>query len=193
MSELFQNIAREDFLRDWRSLHDSLFLPKPIPEFPFVMESWEVILLPHLDGAELKFSEVDFLALMQTAIGEGDREFIVTDFDTIPPYQEAVRVQWLPAALEEVTYSTELGILDTHIFGLSGEWGIVSYWDHYFAMGAGSTFMATFINRAGGKRALRERFLEHALSPAWHVTGDAEQQRLFKHEVLKSVGWDAVR
>ena len=211
--ELFKKLSAEEFISMYGPIHDSIFRECEMPDFPFVNRDWEIVLLP---CGELNFeNKVDFIALMQAGKSMGDREVVITDFPVRkrvfdPEHVEKVRqelgdkvifktepeyviIPWDPEVMDRVTHST-LGFLDTHLFGRSTTWGVVSYWDHYFAVGGNPEFMELFTQKAGGRVALKERFLDYAVS-GWYVFGEStsiykDKTRDFKMKVLKSVEWD---
>jgi hypothetical protein len=191
MTELIRKLSPEDVIKKYGSIHDSIFRKDGSLEAPFLSSNWEVVLLPY---GELRFSDVDFFALMQAAESIGSKKFIITSAEdygkSFSPPLESIELPWDRELLNEVRNVTVLGIFDSHIFDQSGIWGVVSYWDHYFCVGGDETFMDLFTRKAGGRVALKERFLEYAKSLDWYVTGNAQKREVFKNKILKSVGWD---
>lgn len=205
MDEQFRKISREEFLEKYAALHDSIFRFRDygprfeyfLPELPFVNKDWEVMLLPY---GELMFEEVDLLALMQAALAVGDHGLIIICADEnrkgvlIPPgkteaegtpvvFEQGVTLRWDPEALKQARSKSDVGIMDSHLFGQSGTWGVVSYSDYCFCVGGDEKFMDLFTRKAGGRSALKERFLDY--NKALPMISDD-----LREKILARVGWN---
>lgn len=207
MVEQFRKISREEFLEKYVSLHDSIFKYREygppswgrfLPEFPFVNQDWEIVLLPY---GELMFEDIDFFALMQATQAIGDYECIIIyakeNLKAVirPPgkaesegspivIEQGVILSWNPDVLKrELAEKSWATILDSHLFGQSGTWGVVSYDDYCFCVGGDEKFMDLFTRKAGGRSALKERFLDY--NKALPMISDD-----LREKILARVGWN---
>jgi hypothetical protein len=112
------------FMQEYGIVHRGIFSGRPVGYQPFERSEWQVYLLP--GGVNI---EADvFQALARSSKVQGDKEFIVTDFETIPPHQVSVVVDW-----ELHEFKNALGrypllhAVDVHMFGKSGAWGMICY------------------------------------------------------------------
>ncbi|MBI3621121.1 MAG: hypothetical protein HY208_02900 [Nitrospirae bacterium] len=183
-------ISIDEFIERYKALHDAIFKQQCyLPDFPFINQTWQVALLPY---GELKFSDIDFYALMQAAQSGGDQEIIITDVDTLPiiyqkpvlsPHRKSVKIYWNKEDLDRLSHEIFFGHFDAHVFGCSGTWGVVSYWDNCFCVGGSPAFMDVFIRKAGGMQALKERFLDYA-NNIWEFGSED-----VKKKTLALAGW----
>ncbi len=124
-----------------------------------------------------------FSALAKAARVQGDTEFVVTDFETIPPHQVPVICDWDFHGFQHVLREYPLlHAVDIHMFGRSGTWGMICYVDDFSCLGSEQSFSALFSGELGGEGAIKERFLEFSRE-GWFVN-EADKQML-----LASVGW----
>jgi hypothetical protein len=78
-----------------------------------------------------------------------------------------------------------LGLVETAMFSPSGGWGAICN-PEYTLLAGDSAFMAEFLGAAGGREALRQRFLE--LVDIWeHV--DPVFEHGFGQTLLSEIGW----
>lgn len=198
MDERFRKISREEFLQKYAALHDSIFRFREygprnehfLPEIPFVNKDWEVALLSY---GGLLFEDVDFLALMQAALAVGDRELVIicakedrgeAESEGKPiVLEQGVVLPWDREALLEAYGKSIVSIFDSHLFGRSGTWGVVSYHDYCFCVGGDEKFMDLFTRKAGGRSALKERFLDY--NKALPMISDD-----LREKILARVGWN---
>jgi len=116
-------ISEEDFFGKSRMLHDHIFAEDWRSRM-FTDKSWQVI----------KFNsglclDVDDFAKLQAVCDEwGDLEAIVTDIELLPPHQYTARVPIQLEAFDKAS-RTPLGHVETHVFGMSGKWGMICTMD----------------------------------------------------------------
>jgi len=201
MEERFRKISREEFLEKYAALHDRIFRFREygppswsrfLPELPFVNKDWEVALLSY---GGLLFEDVDFLALMQAALAVGDRELVIicakedrgeAESEGKPiVLEQGVALPWDRQTLREIRGKTIVSIYDSHLFGQSGTWGVVSYDDYCFCVGGDEKFMDLFTRKAGGRSALKERFLDYNKDFPNMIDAD------LREKILARVGWNS--
>jgi len=196
---LFQYISKDKFLKKYATLHDSIFSFREyghpsrgrcLPQLPFVKKKWEAVLLPY---GELMFEDIDFTALTYSAQTVGDRELIIIiaekDRDAIydgKPIigEQGVCLHWDQESIMQVRDDSDASFLNSHLFGLSGTWGIVSYDDYCFCVGGNKKFMELFTQKAGGRVAIKERFFEFNRDIPEMIDDE------LREEIYTSVGWN---
>lgn len=116
-----------------------------------------------------------------------DKEIIIITFGTESPEQAIVPLNY--ESLYHAGNST-FWMFESYLFGRSGTWGIVSYFDSFFCVGGNKEFIDVFIRKAGGQQALKERFLEY-MNTVWYPMLNAKlkpkAEEVLK-EILVSVG-----
>ncbi len=187
-------ISQQEFKEQFELLFDSIFIEdfelKDFPsETPFKNKEWRIVLLP--DG-EMRFGDVDLLALIQAAHAMGDKEIVILNFDE--PNQAILPLDYdviHKAGYPPSSYSS-FGMFDSYLFGRSGTWGIVSYFDSFFCVGGNKEFMDVFIRKAGGEQALKERFIEY-MNTEWYPMLNAKLKpnaEKVLNDILARVGWN---
>lgn len=181
-------ITPQEFQDEFGTLFNSNFILNAfLPEIPFKNREWKIALLPY---GEMNFQEVDLLALIQAIQAIGDKEVIIVTFDTESPEQAVVPLDY--ESLYQIRYPTSFGMFESYLFGRSGTWGIVSYYDSWFCVGGNNNFMDLFARKAGGNQALKERFLEY-MNTEWYPMLNAKLKpnaEKVLNEILARVGWD---
>jgi hypothetical protein len=174
--EIFRSLSVQRFDKEFGSLYRSIFAGGRFDVHPFVSLEWTMVLVPY--GCNME--ERDFNGLMLAAQVCGDRELIIVDAETKRPSEAAVVIEASFAAFKEMKLrpGTNLGVVDTHLFGRSGGWGCIcaASLDDIVIVGGASDFIARFLEAVDGIRTLRERFLEFARTE-WSI-GDEARSRL---------------
>jgi len=164
------------FDREWRKIHDSVFVDRHAVERPFRNSAWEAVLVPYA----LNMEEDVFAAIGTAARQRGDDELVVWNAEVLVPEPGAI-IPWSYESLNEVRASI-LGHFETHLFGRSGSWGVVCSVVQFSWLGGDATLMDSFAGALGGRNAVRQRFLNYARD-GWTVPEASQGQ------ILQSVGW----
>ncbi len=145
----------------------------------FVKPDWRLVLVP----SERIYYEEELRQLQVAAELCGDREFIITSWDTLPPHHCSAVVPWNLEAWEKKSDESDgaLLILDAAVFGQSAAWGLISIFDSACVLGGASQFIDPYIQNAGGIERMKRAFLEYARD---EFDDETETQRL-----LSVVGW----
>lgn len=155
---MFETLDSDAFEHAYGGIRHSVFRVSTCFDSPFANSSWPILLLPR---GELRLSEVDFFALAEAAKSVGDDRCVIAFAEEMSAEEHyAVVIPWDLPTFHSLRQETNLGILHAHLFGRSGKWGVVSYWDLCFCVGGDGEFLKTFIRKAGGEASLRDRFLE---------------------------------
>lgn len=185
MSEAIEVIKLDEFRTNLQLLHDTIFSGReysddPLERYlPFTDSTWERILVP--DNI-ISLDNVTFKALADTAMKIGDDRVIVTESESLPHYERTMRVAWDKERLRSLRDYSDVAHFELHAFGMSASWGLMCYYDEFSLLGGTATFMATFLESAGGMQRVKERFIQHALE-TWVMDPVVQVQ------ILKSVGW----
>ncbi len=186
MSDLFTSLTQAGFQEQFLSVHDRIFSGQEesdIPDeycLPFVDRHWERVLL---ESGVLNLSAENLRALTIAAEKMGDRQIIITDSETRPPHQMPIIATWNEKTLGQAS-STLLAHFKNHTFGQSATWGLVYYWDEFSILGGTPVFMEAFLEAAGGRQRVKDRFLSFAAADWWTSVEPPTQVK-----ILKSVGW----
>lgn len=174
-------ISREEFCTTYKAVHDSIFSGRLVEQHPFNSLEWRIALLP--GGIRL---ENDVFEAIKTAAEDlGDKYFIVTDFETLPPHQQSVKLDWNYRNFTASVRSNHLlSTVDTHIFSQSGVWGVICYFDDFACIGGSAIFMGAFVRELGGWDCLKDRFRSFEEQGGWQISESS------KAEILHAVGWD---
>jgi len=164
------------FDREWRKIHDSVFLDRHADERPFRNDAWEAVLVPYA----LNMEEDVFTAIGTAARPKGDDELVIWNAEVLTPEPGAI-IPWSYTSLNEVRCSI-LGHFETHLFGRSGSWGVVCSVVQFSWVGGDATLMDSFARALGGRDAVRKRFLDYARD-IWTVPEAS------RSHILQSVGW----
>ena len=180
--ENLRSVSAYEFEKELGSLHRSIFSCAGWDALPFAPVEWEMVLVPY--GCNME--ELDFHGLVLAAEACGDREIIIADAETNRPSEAAVVIEASFSAFEEakIRAGTNLMIMDTHLFGRSGQWGCVCAASHddIAIVGGAPTFMKRFLEAVGGQAVLRGRFLEFARTE-WSIGEEARAR------ILEMIGW----
>ena len=179
---IFRSLSLEQFDEEFGVCYRSIFQGDRMDLRPFRHPEWQVLLLPY--GSNM--DENDFHALARAAEVCGDREIVLADVETIDPSEAAVVIPASYLDFERVKSRpmTNLPIMDSVLFGRSGQWGCIfaASLDDVSIVGGDSSFIASFVDAAGGSSALRARFLEFS-TKEWSV------REASRSNLLKLVGW----
>jgi len=180
---MITRVAPTEFLIKYKQLHDSIFSGRLVYQRPFQSLDWDLILIPGRQRFGVEFSD----ALEKAGRGCGDHNVIVTDFEpaTATPHQYSIVMEWDSKAFWEI--GRELPCListNYHVFGRSGQWGMICYFDDFSCVGGTESFMQTITGQLGGKDTLRQQFLDHAQQEGWLLTNELVQQ------ILAAAGWN---
>lgn len=170
-------------MEHFQAVHDRIFSGREILEGPFVDSRWTRVLIP----CTLRFPNGVYEAIGTAALAMGDAELVITVPETIPPHEDSAYMDWDRDSLESAR-SSIFGHFDTHLFGLSGSWGVVCDWEDYCCVGGNERFMDLFVQEAGGMAALEARFLVYA-KETWGNLGPEYEK--WVEQLLRSVGWEA--
>jgi hypothetical protein len=175
-------LSPQEFEMEFGPLHRAIFAGKALLDQPFCSPRWRTLLVPY--GNNMKNESFD--ALVEAASKCGDQEIIIMDAETIEPTEAAVIISLSREDYEATILrpGTNLGVMDTHLFGRSGRWGCICApsLDGIAILGGDSAFVATFTDSAGGEQTLRDQFLEFS-SSEWSVDADV------RLKLLRMVGW----
>lgn len=176
---MIRRIDPQMFVADYGMVHCSIFSGRSVEFHPFENLDWKILLVP--GGVNIERDVFDALASM--AWLQGDAECCITDFETIPPHQESVAVGWsfheFRGALG--TYPL-LHTVDVHLFGKSGSWGMICYYDDFSCMGLDPRIAEIFTDQLGGEEIVKQRFLRFS-EENWFIDGRD------KAKLLRCVGW----
>jgi hypothetical protein len=176
-----KKISHEEFAAKYKGLHDSIFSGRLVNQHPFEHLDWEMVLV----AGGIRIEENIFNALAKAAMKSGDSELIITDCEApmVAPHQANYLLEWDYNSFRKLCKDSDLiGRVDTHLFGQSGEWGMVCYYDDFSCLGCAASFMDVFSAVLGGRNALKEMFF-HYNTEGWFLDED------IKREILRSVGW----
>jgi len=178
-------ISLQEFRSKFQSVHDAIFSGREHDVdpsnwyMPFADASWERILVPNNITC---LDDTTFKALTEAAIRKGDDKVIVTESESLPHHERAAEVFWDQKMLRSLSDFDNIAHFELHAFGMSASWGLMCYYDEFSLLGGTSTFMATFLESAGGMQRVKERFIQHALE-IWVMDPTVQV------EILRSVGW----
>jgi hypothetical protein len=174
-------LGAAQFEKRFGNLFRAIFCGLTARKQSFCDAGWEAVLLPN--GIDLE--QRDFDALASAVRQLGDDKLILSDVETLPPHQHARIVQCEHQAFGAARFGSCLAFVDTVLFSPSGGWGAICN-PEYTLLAGDSPFVAEFLNKVGGREALRHRFLE--LVDSWENV-----DRVFEHgfgqRLLLEVGW----
>lgn len=156
-------------------LWKTIFSGRSPEEQPFRNESWEIFILPH----ELIMQEDEFNCLQTAAKKAGDYSLIVSAADGELPavvgeqYEDLLCLVGNPVAMDLA-----------YIFGASGDWGMVCTDGDFSMLGGVGAFMDEYASKSGGRRHLKQQFLDWTCSAGWFVSSDVTRK------LLAVAGWD---
>lgn len=181
---MIEQIPRQKFLASFKTLHDSIFSVRMVHQKPFECANWELALIP----GNHHYPK-DFVLAFRTAVQScGDAIVLATDCEAAmaPLHQESVCV-----GLDDFSsfwqidrVGTVLASGDNHLFGISGKWGMIRYYDNFSCIGGEPVFMKCLYDSLGGKNALKQHFLDFNAEGGWQVDED------WKKQVIESIGWN---
>lgn len=175
VSTISQKQFNASFLSDFRAV----FTGRGVGEVPFVDDTWEMMLLAY--GMDI--IESDFNSIVEAALAVQDREVLITGVESLPPHQDNYLLPFTREAWEEVRCDSVLGHIECAVFGSSNKWGVICSPVNDFCCVAGDKdFMNVFVSSAGGREAVKERFIRFA-SEEWEV------DVAYKDALILAVGW----
>lgn len=177
------SVAGSESQEPWQLLHRRIFTGTPVEDGAFADPAWKVVLLP----GELLLDRQDFDSLAASAAEVGDAQFIVMDGEGDFRDEPPVVLSWDFESFARFCPSSVFCQAVAHSFGQSGQWGRVSSYDGFNALGGSPGFMDGFVERSGGVPVLYERFLEAVRNGE---IGWGEQGREYARQLVRRVGWE---
>jgi len=179
----FTRITIEMFKAQYQTVHDRIFTGRSVQDGPFRDPNWGRLLVPY----KLRFYDGVYEAVAKAAQSLGDAEAIITVVETLPPYEDSAVISWDRENIDKAHCSI-FGAFNTHLFGMSGTWGILCDYEDFSCVGGCERFMRRFLEEAGGMEILKRRFLAFA-EELWGGSGPEYDE--WVEQLLRSVGWEA--
>jgi hypothetical protein len=145
---------------------------------------WHSALIPY--GLHLERWVAD--ALLESIAEVGDDALWITDFDTIPPHQDTIRLRLSPVELERTWLNPLLPHLNTRLIGESGTWAGEVDWEGVLLLAGDESFMRGFVRRCGGSALLRRRWDAYRNEELLPPSSAARLQ-----DAVATRGWKAAR
>ena len=180
---MIRKLSRQEFIDRYKKAHDSVFSGREVMARPFEHLEWEFVLVP---GRMHIPSEV-MSAIREGAQVCGDQDIIISDCEapmTLPHHETVLlSIDDQHSFWEIGEVAPMVNAVDSHVFGPSGRWGMIRYYEDFSCVGGERLFMSCFLERLGGREAVKDRFLRFN-EEGWAIDDD------YKKQLLKTVGWD---
>ncbi|MBI5854035.1 MAG: hypothetical protein HZB35_02150 [Nitrospirae bacterium] len=179
---MISKISLAEFSEKYKLVHDAIFSGRSVFQMPFEHLEWDYVILP----GRIHIADDILQALASAAIHCGDICFIATscEADMAMPHEDSIVGSWEADRFGEIDdVAPVLSSTDNHVFGKSGRWGMIRYYDDFSCVGGDKGFMEIFLGSLGGRDTLKERFRRFD-SEGWYIDKD------YKSKILRSVGWD---
>ncbi|MBK7951659.1 MAG: hypothetical protein IPK00_23535 [Deltaproteobacteria bacterium] len=177
---MIRMIDRDEFTRRWRPIHDRIFSGRAADEKPFASSTWPMALL----AGGLSIDTSDLLSIKAATTANGDSKAIICDGEGEWADEPARTFELSQGDLEEIEYNSFLGHTISHIFGESGQWGLVVSHENFSIFSANPATFEVFLEAAGGLDLLRLKFDQASKSIGFGPAG-----RSYVTALVKMVGW----
>lgn len=179
---MIEEIPEDLFKVKYKLVHDSIFSGRPVDKQPFQDATWSKVLLP----MKVFFGSPYTMAIAESAKICGDEFVIVTECEAAMarPHKVSALGYWTPNILDEIDRAfPTLNAVDNDVFGPTGSWGMIRYYDDYSCIAGKDVFMESLVSKLGGIEQVRAEFIQYCkdLFPL-----DYE----FVDKLLASVDWD---
>lgn len=191
----------DDFEEYWEPLRRRVFIEHQTPDCvrPFVDPSWEVVAIPQspadnlapsswLDYEECEGVVDEYAAVFATLAARGVRRMclhnLLCKISAViePPGQavESLQLRLFTVIPRVAAY-----------FSDEADWGMQTLWNEVTLLGGSADFMADFFHHAGGRAAVKQRFLDYDLGQAWALSGlDHFDGGAGRRAFYGLLGWD---
>lgn len=107
----------------------------------------------------LKMSEERWGAIADLGRSFGEQTLIATVFESLPQYQFSQEADWTFDSMQRIYYHSNVGFLDSHLFGRSAGWGALLLNDlHLLVVASEPPAIQRLMEATGGELALRREY-----------------------------------
>jgi hypothetical protein len=177
---VIDELDAETFETKWKSIHDRVFSGREADEKPFASNDWPMALL----ARGLSLGAGDLRALRLAASMNGDAKAVICDGEGEWEDEPARILDLSEDDLGDLESNSVYGHTVSHLFGQSGEWGLVTSHESFAIFSANPKTFSAFVAELGGSAVVEARFEEAAGDIGFGDAGSA-----YVAGLRRMVGW----
>lgn len=176
---MVERLPQSEYLSRWEPVRQRVFAGQPDGTFifPFIQRSWEVVPIPnHPTSGNSPASWLprrvapavvdEYAPLFRFLQGRGTRTIIVWSANspafTLCPTRDEVDLLLRTEDFCDVCHPS--------YFSVEADWGLQTFWEEVSVLGGTPEFMENFYHYAGGRDAVRQRFMDYDVGRAWALS-----------------------
>lgn len=173
----YKRLSLDDLGSRWMPVFQRIFIENVTGYYtlPFRDSSWELAPIPYdptnlgspvhwSDYEQEEYSYYEFQPLLDALVERGTNLVCIMDTMGDNHFEIKPSVTALKAAMKDPDFPP---IRIQSYFSAEADWGLQTFWEEVSLLGGTPEFMESFYRHAGGREAVRQRFIDYDVGCAW--------------------------